>query len=212
MGEEVNVVDGMNGWFTITEISEETSIPSETVRRYVRQYGDYLHIKRGERRSYLLHQASIDAVKKIRYLLDQGKQHEQVLEILGQTEVLNVQTNDERTNEYMMNLPQIQRETLKELQSVSEDNKKLIDTLNKVNERMNKYEKLLQGQQDSIKTDLIEELTERLDEQQTYIDDSLKERDKLLMQSINELMESKRQAAAEKEEEKKGFFSRIFNK
>jgi len=67
---------------------------------------------------------------------------------------------------------------------------------------MNKYEDLLQGQQDYIKNDLIKGLTE----QQTYIDNSLKERDKLLMQSINELMESKRQAAAEKEEEKKGFF------
>src|SRR5690625_3539583 len=62
--------------------------------------------------------------------------------------------------------------------------------------------------------DLIKGLTDRLDQQQEYMDNRLKERDRLLMQSINEIMESKKQiATAEKEaEQKKGFFARLFNK
>jgi|SRR5690625_4339470 len=57
--------------------------------------------------------------------------------------------------------------------------------------------------------ELIKGLTKRLDEQQTYIDQSIKERDRALMQSMNELLDNKKQIAAEK---KKGFFGKLFNK
>lgn len=120
-----------------------------------RQYGEYLHIKRGERRSYLIGESSIDAIKQIRYLLESGEQREQILDKLNETEVLNVQTNDEQMNEYMMNLPQVQRETLKQIQSVSENNEQLIGYLSQVNERVNKYESLLNKQ-----NELIHRLTE----------------------------------------------------
>lgn len=75
MIEGVNVV---NDWRTVNQVAEHTNIPAETVRRYVRQYGDYLMLDRGERRSYLIHKSSIDTVKKIRYLLDQGNQKNQI--------------------------------------------------------------------------------------------------------------------------------------
>lgn len=70
----------------------------------------------------------------------------------------------------------------------------------------NEIKELIQEQ-----NELIKKLTERLDEQQTYIDQSIKERDQALMQSMNELLESRKQIAAE-EEKKKGFFARLFNK
>lgn len=62
--------------------------------------------------------------------------------------------------------------------------------------------------------EVIKEFSERLDQQQEYIENSLKERDRLLMQSMNGLLESKKQitAAEEKTEKKKGFFSRLFKK
>lgn len=58
-------------------------------------------------------------------------------------------------------------------------------------------------------TDLIGELSKKLDQQQNYISESIKERDRVLMQSLNEIMESKKQITAEG---KKGFFARLFNK
>lgn len=56
---------------------------------------------------------------------------------------------------------------------------------------------------------MVQVLTDKVDQQQEYINSHLKERDQLLMQSINELMERKKQIATT--EEKKGFFARLFD-
>src|SRR5699024_2850513 len=67
--------------------------------------------------------------------------------------------------------------------------------------------------------EVIESLTLRLDEQQTYIKQINHERDNKLMQAINEIQEAKEQLAItdqnqeQKEgEEKPGFWSRIFGR
>lgn len=64
--------------------------------------------------------------------------------------------------------------------------------------------------------ELLKELTIRLDQQQKYIEESLKKRDELLIQSLKESMETRKMIAATKEEEekakKKGFWSRLFGK
>jgi DNA-binding transcriptional MerR regulator len=63
--------------------------------------------------------------------------------------------------------------------------------------------------------ELLKELMLKLDEQQKYIDENLKKRDELLVQSLKESMETRKMIAAAKEEEekkKKGFWSRLFGK
>lgn len=62
--------------------------------------------------------------------------------------------------------------------------------------------------------ELLKDFSIRLDKQQEYIDNQLKERDKLLMQTMNELLESRKQIAStgEKEQKKKGLFARLFSK
>lgn len=63
--------------------------------------------------------------------------------------------------------------------------------------------------------ELIKVLTDKMDQQQEYIKNSLNERDKILMRTINELLENRKQIAAAQEEEKekkKGFFARLFEK
>jgi len=50
----------------------------------------------------------------------------------------------------------------------------------------------------------LQRLEERLEKQQTFIEESLKQRDQMLMAAIREMMESKKQiAAAEEKQEKK---------
>lgn len=71
--------------------------------------------------------------------------------------------------------------------------------------RYNELKELMQQQ-----SELIQGLTDKVDKQQEYINERLKERDRLLMQSINEMLDSKKQIEAPAE--KKGFFSRLFNK
>jgi DNA-binding transcriptional MerR regulator len=60
--------------------------------------------------------------------------------------------------------------------------------------------------------ELLKELMMRLDQQQKYIEESLKKRDELLMQSLKESMETRKMIAAAKEEKKKGFWLRLFGK
>ena len=71
--------------------------------------------------------------------------------------------------------------------------------------RYNELKELIQQQ-----SELIQDLSDKVDKQQEHINERLKERDRLLMQSINEMLDSKKQIEAPTE--KKGFFSRLFNK
>ncbi|MDX8367816.1 DUF3967 domain-containing protein [Cytobacillus sp. IB215665] len=73
---------------------------------------------------------------------------------------------------------------------------KKLDVLTDMSEKQNK---------------LNAELLKKLDQQQKYIDERLNERDKLLMQSLNEATEVRKQIAAATEE-KKGFFAKLFGK
>jgi DNA-binding transcriptional MerR regulator len=57
---------------------------------------------------------------------------------------------------------------------------------------------------------LIMELTNEVRNQKHYIDDRLNERDRVLMQTLKESQETKKQIAAA--EEKKGFWSKLFKK
>ncbi|ANB66111.1 merR HTH regulatory family protein (plasmid) [Anoxybacillus sp. B7M1] len=63
---------------------------------------------------------------------------------------------------------------------------------------------------------LLKELMTRLDQQQKYIDESLKKRDEMLVQALRESMETRKLIAAaeetRKEEKKKGFWARLFKK
>lgn len=58
--------------------------------------------------------------------------------------------------------------------------------------------------------ELIKGLADKLDDQQEYIDKRLNERDGVLMQAMNEIMETKKQLAIT--HKKRGLFSRIFKK
>lgn len=56
-------------------------------------------------------------------------------------------------------------------------------------------------------------LINKLDEQQRYIDERLNKRDETLMQSLRQSLENQKQLAAAKEEEnKKGFWNKLFGK
>lgn len=76
-----------------------------------------------------------------------------------------------------------------------------------------RYKEELGELKDMVKNQsvLINGLTERLDEQEQYIKKSIHDRDMKLLQSIDEIIESKKQIAAP-EKERKGFFARMFGK
>src|SRR5699024_2723987 len=85
------------------------------------------------------------------------------------------------------------------IQSVRDNDAAKIQPYNK---QYNELKDLIQQQ-----NELIKDLADRLDQQQEYIES--RERDRVLMQSLNEIMETKKQIATSK---KKCLFARVFNK
>ena len=202
MNEGINIMKTMNEWFPISSVSKNVNIPRETLRRYARQYGDYLVIKRGEKQAYLIHESSFSIIKRIRHLLEQGHQHEQVKAILDKTDGLKVETNDEKTNEQMLDQPQSYKEMKEEIQTVVEQNKKLMELLDDMHERMSSYEELLLQQQQIAFTN--EQIHEQVKEGRDYE----RKQDEYLMKAMNDLHEKRRGIAGTKE--KKGIFTKIF--
>jgi DNA-binding transcriptional MerR regulator len=65
-------------------------------------------------------------------------------------------------------------------------------------------------------TEVIRELMKRLEERDKKIEEQFRERDKRLMEGIRQIQDQKEEllqlAAAQEEENKKGFFARLFNR
>jgi DNA-binding transcriptional MerR regulator len=82
-------------WLTVTQLEKETGIPTPTIRRYIRQHGFYLLMKK-KHKSYLIARESIDTLHHIRDMYGQGMNVEQVNESLIATgATMTITMNDE---------------------------------------------------------------------------------------------------------------------
>lgn len=73
-----------NEWLTVLAVEKQTEIPNATIRRYIRNHGHHLNIRK-KGKSYTIAPESIPIVLDIRKQYDDGKSLEQVEEILFQT-------------------------------------------------------------------------------------------------------------------------------
>lgn len=72
-----------NEWLTVLTVETQTKIPNATIRRYIRNHGHHLNIRK-KGKSYLINSESISIILEIRKQYDDGKNHEQVEEALSQ--------------------------------------------------------------------------------------------------------------------------------
>jgi hypothetical protein len=87
--------DCMSEWLTVTELEGETGIPTPTIRRYIRQHGFYLVMKK-RHKSYLLARESVETLISIRDMYGRGMNVDQVNESLVATGVtMTITVNDE---------------------------------------------------------------------------------------------------------------------
>lgn len=93
----------------------------------------------------------------------------------------------------MMTLPQLHREMVKEIKNIGEYYEQQNDLIYK-------------------QTEMILELSNRLDAQQEHMDNRLEEHDRALMQTLREVLEDKKRKDTTRDENKKGFFARLFNR
>ncbi|UYX55709.1 hypothetical protein M3Y14_30955 (plasmid) [Bacillus thuringiensis] len=74
-------------WLTIYEIEKETKIPYVTIKRYIRLHGHHLKIKK-QSNSYLIANDFIPLLLKLQLYYQEGKDINQIEEVLSSTCVL----------------------------------------------------------------------------------------------------------------------------
>lgn len=196
----MNLMNSLDEWFPISHVSEKVDIPPETIRRYARKYSGYLVLKRGEKKAYLIHESSLATIKRIRHLLEQGHHHEQVKNLLGKPEVIDANVKQEETAIAMINPPQLYKEMMEEIQKLSQQNIKLLESLKQMHERMNGYEAFFMQQQAFS--------YEESDGQENELRDYERKRDEYLMRAMNEIQDRKKETASSKEKNK--LFTKLF--
>lgn len=171
-------------WLTVLAVQKQTGIPDATIRRYIRNHGHHLNIRK-KGKSYSIANESIDTMEKIRALYEDGKSFEQVEESLiksGTPMTVTVIEDDESMN---VNVG---------------------EALVSMDERIDEQNKIIRS--------LVEQVQKQQDflqQQQEFITNTLEERDKQLIHVIRETQEAKKQIAATKnKEEKKGWLQRLF--
>jgi DNA-binding transcriptional MerR regulator len=178
-----------NEWLSVADISEKVGIPVETIRRYIRSHGVHMKVKKIHKR-YVIHNESVTVFKQIRELYADGKNVEEVEQTLSSRGIpLTVTVKNDDDKPMTVNVAD-------ELQQI----KQALEEQSKASEEQKEFNKLL---------------LERLEQQDRYIKESLESRDRALMESIRSFQEEKQArievaASVEKEEKKKGFFSRLF--
>lgn len=73
----------MKEWQAVSDVEKMTGIPNGTIRRYIRQHGMYLKVRK-KHKSYEIHEDSIEILKEIRTLYGEGKNVDQIDDILSE--------------------------------------------------------------------------------------------------------------------------------
>ena len=69
-------------WFSVTELSEKLDIPDATIRRYIRQHGHHLQLRK-RHKSYLIAAESLEVLIQIREAYAAGKGVDDVEDVLA---------------------------------------------------------------------------------------------------------------------------------
>lgn len=90
---------GEQQWLDVSDAAKKTNIPAETVRRYIRDHGVHLKIKKSGK-YYYVHNEAIDVIKQIRQLYSDGKKKNEIEEALSTAGIpmtITVDHDGERT-------------------------------------------------------------------------------------------------------------------
>ncbi|MEK4886437.1 MerR family transcriptional regulator [Bacillus sp. FSL W8-0223] len=177
----------MSEYLTIAELAEQAGIPNSTCRRYLANFEAFFVVKGGSRlKKYEVE--AVNVLKRIKQLYDEGKDTNEIRNILANEFPLVINHDDQReTSEKVANTPTL---------ATSED----VEEIKKALEEQKKFNEML---------------LKKLDEQNRYIKESLEKRDRQLMESLNQALEIRQariEAAAAEKEQPKGFFARLFSK
>jgi DNA-binding transcriptional MerR regulator len=120
----------MKEWVPVSEVEEETGIPNGTIRRYIRQHGFYLQVRK-KHKNYEIERESIEIIKEIRGLYSEGKKVEQIDDILsqrGRSMTVTVEEDDKQVN---VEVGKVLSELRSDMNDLKDFNRALLERLDK---------------------------------------------------------------------------------
>lgn len=121
-------------WFSVTDLSEQLGIPDATLRRYIRQHGHHLQLRK-RHKSYLVAGASVTVLVQIREAYAAGKsvdEVEGVLAAVGAPTIITV-TDADDGDRVAVNLAEV----LSDLQKTVTEQNEMIRVLGHIVQQQN---------------------------------------------------------------------------
>ncbi|MEH6890084.1 DUF3967 domain-containing protein [Bacillus sp. JJ864] len=155
----------MEKWLTLREIARNTSIPIQTVKRYVEDYQSCL-IMRKEEEVYLFHETCISTLQEVRQWYKKGRNKEEIKMILTKaynnpttTVVKRSTCNDDplllEIHQHFEKENNVHQDLLKMLQKQSKEISKLQQ---KLNEHLEQKERIAIEERDRTLAQLLREM------------------------------------------------------
>jgi DNA-binding transcriptional MerR regulator len=178
--------------YSTKDIANMTDIAESTVRKYALLLEGHGYVFNRNISGYrVFTKQDVDVFLEFKNVSKGEKSVEEAAKIIADKYIAKPNTNDESTSDDTQSGQGLERDMLADLI-------KKVDVLTDMNEKQNKFN---------------EELLKRLEQQQKYIDTRLNDRDQMLMESLRQSQETQKLlAAAHEEENKKGFWNKLFGK
>ena len=185
-------------WLHISEAAEKTHIPAETVRRYIREHGVHLRIKKSGK-YYYIHEESLIVIKQIRELYSNGKKKNEIEESLSAAGIpmtVTVNHDGEQMTVNMANeLLEIKKELHEQRQRDEQQQKIIMELLNE----MMRNRELMGTMQNRIESPGHEQVNETLKK----VQEALFEQSDGSKRMVNETLETFQQTASAHEVQKR---------
>ncbi len=183
----------MREYLTIAEIAKQADIPNSTCRRYLSTFNEFFVAKGGNRlKKY--EQGAVEILIRIKNLYEEGLESNQIHNVLINEFSLVVDGDEQRETSEMPTVPALATNEdileLKELFKQQQEFNKLL---------LEEYKK--QGEQITQLFEIISQDKKQLEQNKEQLE-----------QIINDSKQAEIEVATTEQEEKKGFFARLFGK
>lgn len=175
--------------YTVTEVSKDIDVPPGTIRQWEKSLEGILNIPRDEKGARYYTEFEITSLRNIKAMRDKGLGFEVIKEVLSQPEGVQ-------------HVPVPSVPVMSQLEAV-ETIQRLTETIENLNVNM---KQVIQEEVQREVSKASELLFEQLKRQSEYIDQTIKKRDEQLMAVARELLEPKKELAAQ---DKKSLVTRV---
>lgn len=189
-------------WLDVSEAAEKTHIPAETVRRYIREHGVHLRIKKSGK-YYYIHEESLDVIKQIRQLYSDGKKKNEIEESLSAAGIPMTVTVNHDGEQMTVNVADELLEIKKELFEQRQHNEKQQQFLMQLLHELATNREVIGALQNRIESSSDERVNERLEMIQEQLSAQKDSHEQMMNEKLEQFQQAQIEVAAAQEEEKR---------